>query len=405
MRNLIPFFVILFLYSCNTAVKDTKTLKQGMYRAVLEVDDNVELPFVFEVYKTNKLKIFNAEEVILAEDIEFKNDSIYLKTPVFEGYIAAAIKGDKLEGYFVKESLDRIVPFKAKYNTSERFGTSKKPKADVTGIWETVFSQGDEENQYVAKGVFKQEGAKVTGTFRTTTGDYRYLEGVVNGNKMQLSTFDGAHAFLFTATVTDSTLNGVFYSGNHWKEPFVAKRNSNFELPDAETLTYLKEGYDHLDFNFPDENGNNISLKDQRFKDKVVIVQIMGTWCPNCLDESIYYAEYYKNRNSKDVEFVALAFEYARTKEKAFDKIKLLKQKLGITYPVVLAQYGSSNKKKAQEKLPMLNHVLSYPTTIFIDKKNKVRKIHTGFNGPATGAKYLEFKTDFESYVVQLLAE
>ena len=220
---------------------------------------------------------------------------------------------------------------------------------------------------------------------------------------MQLSTFDGSHAFLFTATVTDSTLNGTFYSGNHWKEPFTAKRNDNFTLADANTLTYLKEGYATLAFTFPDENGNLISLTDDRFKNKVVVVQIMGTWCPNCLDESNYYAQYYNNNKDKAIEFVALAFEYAKTEETAFKNIKRLKDRVGISYPILLAQTGTTSKSKANEKLPMLNHVLSYPTSIFIDKTGKVRKIHTGFNGPATGEKFTEFKTEFTAFVDGLL--
>jgi len=131
----------------------------------------------------------------------------------------------------------------------------------------------------------------------------------------------------------------------------------------------------------------------------------MGTWCPNCLDESKYYAEFYKSNRNKDIEFVALAFEYAKTKEEAFSRIERLQFKVGIDYPILLAQYGTSDKEKAQEKLPMLNHVLSYPTSIFIDKTGKVRKIHTGFNGPATGDEYVEFKAGFEEFVGALLAE
>ena len=131
----------------------------------------------------------------------------------------------------------------------------------------------------------------------------------------------------------------------------------------------------------------------------------MGSWCPNCLDESKYYTKYLLENSDKDIEFIALAFEVAKTPEKAFQRIKRLKDRIGIEYPIVLAQYGGSNKKKAQEKLPMLNHVLSYPTSIFIDKKGNVRKIHTGFNGPATGEKYVEFTNEFESFVDSLLKE
>ncbi|NRA91741.1 MAG: TlpA family protein disulfide reductase, partial [Psychroserpens sp.] len=170
-------------------------------------------------------------------------------------------------------------------------------------------------------------------------------------------------------------------------------------------LTFLREGYDTLEFSFPDANGNMVSLDDERFEDKVVVVQIMGTWCPNCLDESKYYSQYYNTKNDDNVEMVALAFEYSKTEEKAFQSIQRLKEDVGIDYPILLAQYGTSSKQKAQEKLPMLNHVLSYPTSIFIDKQGKVRKIHTGFNGPATGDKFIEFKRDFTTFLEQLSGE
>jgi len=200
-------------------------------------------------------------------------------------------------------------------------------------------------------------------------------------------------------------MNGMFYSGNHWKEPFVAKRNENYELPDDDSLPFLKEGYDKIAFSFKDSDGLMVSLEEERFKGKIVVVQLMGSWCPNCLDETRYLSEYYRNHKNQDVEFVGLAFEYAKTEELAFKAIKRLKEKIGVDYPILLAQYGSSSKEKAQEKLPMLNQVLSYPTTIFIDKKGQVRKIHTGFNGPATGEKFEEFKINFEAFIDELLKE
>ena len=254
------------------------------------------------------------------------------------------------------------------------------------------------KNPYVAKGIFNQNGNKVTGTFRTTTGDYRYLEGVVEGDSLKISTFDGAHAFLFTAGITDSTLNGKFYSGNHSLETFEARRNANYELPDADSLTYLKEGYERFEFAFPNSEGTIITADDTSFRNKVLIVQVMGTWCPNCLDESKFLVQYLNQNPNEDLAVVALAFEYAKTEELAFKAIKRLQDRLGISYPILLAQYGSSDKGKANEKLPMLNTVLSYPTTIYIDRKGEVRKISTGFNGPATGQKYLDFKADFDSF-------
>ena len=403
MRKILAILTLAVLFSCQE--KSTQEfLSFGDYRAELKINDTEVIPFTFKVKDANNLTVFNAEEQIEVNEIEYRNDSVFIQMPVFEALLAVKIKDQTLTGNFIIEGKDRVVPFKAE-KSNTRFNVTAKAEANISGNWETVFSPETEADKYIAKGVFKQNGNQVTGTFLTETGDYRFLEGVVNGTDLKLSTFDGAHAFLFTGKVTDSTINGTFYSGSHWKEPFTAKRNAEYQLPNADALTYLNEGYDSLAFSFPDANGNMISLEDERFKNKVVLVQIMGTWCPNCLDESKYYAEFYKQNKAKGVEVVALAFEYAKTNEKAFASIKRLQDRIAITYPILLAQTGTTSKQKAQEKLPMLNHVLSYPTTVFVDKKGKVRKIHTGFNGPATGEKFTEFKTEFTTFVGELLEE
>jgi len=407
MKNWIILLTLsLIISSCATIEKEI-VLKQGIWQAELKVMDNQILPFNFQLSRSSggkySMDILNAEEVITVDEITINGDSIIIRTPVFEGYIAGTFDEGRISGKFIKESLDRIVPFNAEFGVSERFPNTEMSIADASGIWETEFSHGTEDS-YMGKGIFKQKDGKVTGTFRTTTGDYRYLEGVMDGDSLKLSVFDGAHAFLFTGRIKDSVLNGVFYSGNHFKEPFVARRNEAYELPSPDSLTFLKDGYEKLDFSFPGSNGSMVSLEDKRFKDKVVIVQIMGTWCPNCLDETKFLVEYLKKNTSEDLEIIGLAFEYAKTAEGAQKSIKRLVDRIGVTYPILLAQYGTSDKEKAQEKLPMLNHILSYPTTIFIDKKGVVRKIHTGFNGPATGEKYNEFKEEFNGFVKTLLA-
>lgn len=403
MRYILLLCSLFMVFSCSKST--TKILQKGQWRATLAVQDSLFLPFIFEVKNDSVLNIFNADEVIAVDEVFYKNDSVIIQTPVFEGYIKAKIENDStLLGHYIKPQLDRVVPFKAKYGNADRFEAKTVDAFNVTGQWETTFSP-DTDKASKAKGIFTQQGQKVTGTFRTTTGDYRFLEGIVDGSTLKLSTFDGAHAYLFTAEVTDSTLSGMFYSGNHFKEPFVAKRNETFQLADADTLTFLKPGYDKLSFAFPDEHGNIISLNDEQFKNKVVIVQLMGTWCPNCLDETKYFVEYLKTHPNQNLAFVGIAFEYAKTDEQAFKSISRLKERLGIPYPILLAQTGSTSKKAAQEKLPMLNHVLSYPTAIYIDASGNVRKIHTGFNGPATGEMYTEYKREFESFISELLAE
>ncbi len=403
MRIFILIISILLLFSCQTTSK--KTLEKGTYRAVLKVQDQQKLPFIFEVKNDTLLTIFNADEQINVDEITYRNDSVKIQMPVFEGFLIAKISENGLQGSFIKPSLDQIVPFVATKN-NERFSSTKNASVNITGNWETVFSEHATPGKYIAMGIFNQKGNNISGTFRTTSGDYRYLEGIMDGDSLKLSTFDGAHAFLFKAKATDSILKGYFYSGNHWKEPFTAKLNNDYELPKEEELTYIKKGYEYFDFAFPDTRGRVVSLSDPEFRDKVIIIQIMGTWCPNCLDESKYLVKYLKENPNKNLQVIALAFEVAKTRTIAYQRIHRLKERIGITYPVLLAQFGNTaDKKIANQKLPMLNQIISYPTTIFMDKNRKVRKILTGFNGPATGEKYNEFKKDFKRFVDALLTE
>lgn len=403
MKYLAAVVFSILLLSCK---QESIKPEPGPWRAVLKLNNEKELPFLLEYKEDSTFTIINADERIDIKNVHFKGDSIIISHPVFEGVIKGVFTQDSIKGSFLQPSLNREVPILMTSGRQARFNVDAAPSSIVTGTWETIFSPDSPNNQYVAKGVFDQRGNRVTGTFLTTTGDYRYLDGVLENDSLKLSTFDGAHAFLFEAKVTqnDSMLQGMFYSGKHWKEPFTAKRNKNYELPKADSLTFLKKGYDSLAFSFPNIQGDTISLNDAQYKNKVVVVQITGTWCPNCLDETKYLVNYYENK-PENVEIVALAFEHAATKKGALEAISKFKKAIEVPYPILLAQYDFKKAEQANEKLPMLNHVMSYPTTIFIDKQGKVRKIHTGFNGPATGKKYEEFKEDFEGFIEMLATE
>ncbi|MCM4172980.1 TlpA family protein disulfide reductase [Arenibacter sp. TNZ] len=398
------FFVFIACYSCKDG--EVVDLTEGFWLAEVEVGDKQILPFNFRLIRLGddkyNIELYNADETIKVDEIKVEGDSVIIKMPVFEGYLAGKYTAHEINGKFVKENEARVLPFKAIHGIKERFKRADIPITNISGDWEVEFKPIMEKS-YMAKGIFSQVDDKIYGTFRTMTGDYRFLEGIHSGDSIKLSTFDGAHAYLFKASATDSSMVGVFYSGNHSKEPFVAKRNDNFELPNAESLTYLKKGYDKLSFSFTDAAGKLVSLDDAIFKDKVVIVQVMGTWCPNCLDETKFLVEYLKEYSHEQLAVVALAFEYAKTEEAAFRSIDRLKDRIGVKYPILLAQYGTIDKEMAQKKLPMLNHILSFPTTIIIDKMGEVRKIYTGFNGPATGSNYDSFKKDFHSFIIQLL--
>ena len=195
------------------------------------------------------------------------------------------------------------------------------------------------------------------------------------------------------------------YAGNHSKTIIEGILDNTFELPNEYSLTYLKDNLKKFNFSFENIKGELVSIDDDRYIGKSMVIQLMGSWCPNSLDESRFYVDYIKDNNLKDIEFVGLAFEYAKTKQGALNNVLKLKNELGINYPVLLAQYGGTDKKKALEKFPMLNDLISYPTTIFLNKNKEVVKIHTGFNGPATGKKYLDFIIEFDGTIKSMMVD
>jgi len=431
---LLTLFAILSFHSCLTVDNRFEGLPPGKWRAVLKLDNRPkivnkkaeplpelmglkfdealdgELPFNFEVFNDGEndlyIEIINGEERIRVDDITIgldratAKDTVIINFPLYESYIKAIFEERIIEGeWVVTNKQNYSIPFIAYHGQDYRFTTlKKKPVMDVSGKWEVTFLEKDDP--YKAIGEFQQKDNYLTGTFITETGDYRFLEGEIQNDKIYLSVFDGSHAFLYEAKIMDGKIIGSFRSGKHYKVIWEAQRNDDFKLADPNTLTFLKEGYDKIEFELPNTEGKMISLDDPEYKGKPKIVQIFGTWCPNCRDETNFLVDYLKKNNHPDLKVIALAFEKHRDIEKATKAVKRYKDKFDLPYEMLLAGYY--DKKEAVNSVPMLNHILSYPTMIFIDKNDKVQKIHTGFSGPAT-SEYENFKKDFEATVSQLV--
>ncbi len=440
MKSITPILALLiFVFnSCLVADHPFPAIAPGIWRAVLKLDPEFitpnprgeplpeklnmkfeevtqgELPFTFEVKynpdQTFYLEIINGDERIKVDDISMgrekrsARDTILIRFPEYDSYIRVYSEGNVMQGEWVVASKkDYRIPFLAKHGQGHRFTTLQKPPAaDLSGKWE-VTMETETDHPFKAIGEFVQQGNYLKGTFLTETGDHRFLEGTVQANKAYLSCFDGSHAFLYEAKILeDGTLIGSFRSGTHYKTLWEAKRNPDFQLANPDQLTFLKPGYEKFSFAFKNSEGKIISLDDPAYRNKVKIIQLMGTWCPNCMDETHFLLNYLKENPNPDLVVIGLAFERYDDPAKAMNAIRTYKKRLSIPYDVLHA--GSSNKEKAALALPMLNQVLSYPTTIYIDRNDQVRRIHTGFSGPAT-SQYEAFKTDFQSFVSNLLAE
>jgi thiol-disulfide isomerase/thioredoxin len=404
----LPIIIFLLLFSTAFAKAQLQT---GIWRGVLKTESGNNLPFNFEVTDTAgapQLIVNNGAERLKVTDVKVSGDSVFIHMPLFDSEFKLRMAGNYLVGKWIKHLgvKDASMDFIAQAGASWRF--YKHPPAstfNVSGRWSAIFGEGDSRDTTV--GEFKQNGQKVTGTFLTTTGDYRYLEGAVAGDSLYLSCFDGGHAFIFTAKINaDNTLtDGKFYSGYSGLDHWSAVKNENAKLPDAYSLTALKPGYNKIDFTFKDINGKEVSLNDPRFKNKVVIVQILGSWCPNCMDETNYLvSSYYPKYHDKGVEVIGLAYERTTDFDKSQRTLMQLKNHFNIPYPLLITDY-TPGRGDPQKSLPMLADFKGFPTTIIIDKKGDVRKIHTGFSGPGTGEYYTQFIDEFEKLTDDLLAE
>lgn len=404
MKHFIYSIILLTLSSCSGLFTSTHSLRGGDYTLLLEID-SIRNPVRLKIQVDSilSISIINDTEVISCDSVSVNGDSIVFKLPIFNSIFKGVLTSDTtFEGEWINyhKGNDYKIPFSASINEPN---ASKNKMLLPLGRWDVTFSKGTEDESK-AIGVFNRSGTKITGTFLTETGDYRFLEGkIAADNHFYLSCFDGSHAFYFNGVFTnDSTISrGTFYSGKHHNEPWEGIRNDSIKLRDPYSLTYLNPGYDKISFSFPDLGGKPVSLADDQFKDKVTIIQIMGSWCPNCLDESVYFSDLYKRRKEEGLEIIALAYEARPDFAYASERVRVLKQRLHSDYTFLIA--GTSNKEEAQKTLPMLNKILSFPTTIILDRSHNIHSIYTGFSGPSTGQPYIDYKKETEQLLDSLL--
>jgi thiol-disulfide isomerase/thioredoxin len=410
------FFILCFPFFTKAGLSDTSSagnkLSIGIWRGEILRDDGHTIPFNFQTKEiAGKIIIYviNGAERILVDNIRQQNDSLFIEMPFFDSHFDLRIMDEqKMEGSWIKDYGNRTVAtrFQAIFNEEKRYPVWLTPAFNISGRWAVHFKGADDSTESV--GEFRQSGSQVRGTFLTPSGDYRFLDGVVSGDTLKISAFDGGHAYSFISIIQDSNkmINGFFYAGAKNIETWFAEKNELAKLPDEFSLTRLKDSANAtLHFKFPDLNGHLVSLNDPVYKNKVVIVQILGSWCPNCMDETRFLSAWYIQNKSRGVEIIGLAYERTPSFANAKRLLQPFITRFNVTYPVLATGVAVSDSFRTEKTLPEIQEIVGFPTTIFIDKKGLVRKIDTGFNGPGTGDHFEVYKKEFNELVDSLLKE
>jgi len=383
---------------------------EGTWRAVLPVTGG-DLPFGLEIGREGDRYVawlVNGPERAEVTDVAVEGDRISMGMPGYPHRLEARLVDGRLEGevVFLRPGGER----KAARLVAERgvtwrfFPPSKGEVADFAGRWALAFRDPETGRESTGIAELTQQGRIVTGTVLRESGDDRYIAGEARGDTVFLSRFDGGSAYLYVARLgEDGTLAGDFRTGTGGYRALSGRRDAGARLADVTALTKLSSEAGPLGFTFPDVDGRPVSLADARFRDKVVIVTIGGTWCPNCHDEAAFLRDFLPTRQSRGLEVVQLMFEYTEDFPSSAASVRDFVDKFGIGYPVLIA--GTYEAGAVQRALPQLEKFYAYPTMLVLDRQGRIRYTHTGFSGPATGAHYDEFVAHFTALVDGLLAE
>lgn len=392
---------LLCFYSIVFAAKSFAGLiSPGFWRFELEATHG-KIPFIMEIHQNQNQyfgTLLNGKEKIKLGNFKFKADSLEIKLQNYEASLNLKIMNpQKLQGHLIRlnKNPPHLTPIVGFAHQNIRFPEEKKkPTINLSGRWQVKIT--DEQNKtQTGVLIFEQNDHLLKGSLLTPTGDYRYMEGFVSADQFETASFDGVYNYIIKDQVSNGELAAQLLA--NYKLEITGKKNDHASLPDAYSQTQI----DKLDFSFTDLYGNKVSISNPKYKGKAIIVAIFGSWCPNCLDELNYLIPWYHQNRNRGIEIILLAFERSLSQEAAKLQLKKTTRKFKIPFTVLLA--GSTPEDKPQRLLPGLKNFISFPTTVYLDKNHRMKKVHAGFNGPGTGEFFISWQKEFNETVNGLL--
>lgn len=370
------------------------------YAAVLDLAGGT-LPFAVHLDEHGSARggrLCNGSTCQPFSSVTWHADTLQLGIADYGASITAAARGDSLVGAYRNVGIrgPRTIPFRARRGSLPR----TPAPAWLDGTWYAWFRGSTGDTPRVLE--FRTGPTGLEGTIVSNSGDYGAFGGVATRDSFSLARFDGSFVYLLAGRLVGDTLVGTFHAGLRSQTPFRALR-AHGPSPLTPPAAVTRADTTPFRFAFRDLDGRMVTSDDARFRGKVLIVDVFGTWCPTCHDAAPTLVSLYRSRAARGLEMVGLAFEVSGDTAVDGALVRRYRDKFGIEFPLLLA--GVSDVDLTAAALPQLQGFTAFPTTIFIGRDGRVRRVHAGFHGPATGSQYGATVREFEQFTDQLLAE
>ena len=378
----------------------------GTWDATVTVN-NVSVPFRIEIdgagADVHSYFLNGDDRVNPSNSGTFQNNSLALTFDSYATKLEATLNNGILTGTYGGSS-GNAYAFRAKRHVPSLVRSSDQHAPDISGLWEIQVKSPKGESAWYF--VVNQAGAKIDAAILRVDGDTGTLSGNFKDGKFILSHFTGERPFYVEVTPRSDGSLELQIASFHDTQNLVALRPAeararNLAPPDDPTEhTKVKDPTQPLRFSFPDVTGRVVSNTDDRFQGKVVLVNITGSWCPNCHDEAPFLEELYRKYHGLGLEIVGLDFEQPE-QLKSLSRVRAFIKRYGIEYTYLIAgEPGQLN-----EKIPQAENLNAWPTTFFVGRNGLVRSIHTGFTSHASGELDSRLRDDVRNEIAELLSE
>jgi len=336
---------------------------------------------------------------------KFENGTLVLRIDHYLTKITATLKDGQLDGQIVSQSRADAGTY-GFHATRYVAPVASENAPSVSGSWEIPLDKPNAKGEKTQRLIIQQKGADVSASILRVDGDTGALNGTYRDGKWIVSHWDGSRAAVMELSLTkDGTLEVRQTAGRGGStltayRTEIARAKGIAEPEDYTTHTTMRDPNEVFTYKFPDVDGKILSNEDPKFKNKVVLAIVTGTWCPNCHDEAQYLVELYAKYHAQGLEIVALDFEEPEQLDD-LDRVHAFINQYHVPYTYLIAGAPA----EMWEKVPQAVNLNTWPATLFVGRDGKVKHIHTGFASPASGMFNAQLKQEFTSTIEQMLKE